>query len=185
MSLIRRATLPVTPWPNGAGRKADIISGDGWLIAFAHLDADAPFSDYSGYDRTITLVEGPGFTLSGPGHPDLRLAMRAMPTQFDGGWPVRCHIEGPCLVLNCMTDRTRWRHDVAVYAAGDPQPPGHADAVADLLVVLRGEMRIGDEIAEPLDAIRIDGGAVAHASHDTLVCRIRVLRQAASGGQGP
>jgi hypothetical protein len=63
---------------------------------------------------------------------------------------------------------------VGVYAAGDRQPPGHADAVADLLVVLRGEMRIGTEIAEPLDAIRIDGGAVAHASPEALICRLRV-----------
>ena len=174
MSLIRRASLAVTPWPNGAGRKADIVSGPGWLIAFAFLDADAPFSDYSGFDRTITLVEGPGFTLFGPGGDDLRVAVPALPTPFDGGWRVRCRIEGPCLVLNCMTERARFRHDVAVYAAGDAQPPGHEDAVADLLVVLQGEMRIDGEVAQPLDAIRIDGGAVAHASEDAVICRIRV-----------
>lgn len=174
MSLIRRASLAITPWPNGAGRKADIIAGNGWLIAFAFLDADAPFSDYTGFDRTITLVEGPGFALSGPGHDDLRVAVPYVPTPFDGGWRARCRIAGPCLVLNCMTDRARFRHDVGVYTAGDHQPPGHEDAVADLLVVLHGEMRIGDETARPLDAIRIDGGAVAHASPDAVICRIRV-----------
>jgi environmental stress-induced protein Ves len=175
LSLIRHASLPVTPWRNGAGRKADIATGPDWLIGFAFLDGDAPFSDYAGFDRTITLLEGPGFTLSGPGREDLAVKVAAMPTPFDGGWRATCRINGgPCMVLNAMSARARWRHDVAVYAAGDKQPPGHADAVADLLVVLRGEMRIGEESAGVHDAIRIDGGAVAHASADALLCRIRV-----------
>ena len=57
------ATRPLSRWPNGAGRKADIASGDGWMVGFAWLDADAPFSDLSGHNRTITLLDGPGFTL--------------------------------------------------------------------------------------------------------------------------
>jgi hypothetical protein len=53
----------VSRWRNGAGRKADIAAGPDWLVGYAWLDADAPFSDYAGYDRTITLIEGPGFIL--------------------------------------------------------------------------------------------------------------------------
>jgi environmental stress-induced protein Ves len=175
MSLIRQSTLPVTPWRNGAGRKADIVAGEDWLIGYAFLDADAPFSDYSGFDRTITLIQGRGFVLAGADGTELRVATPFLPTGFDGGWPATCRLlEGPCLVLNAISARARWRHDVAVYAAGSPQPPPHADAVADLLVVLQGEMRVEDETAFHLDAIRIDGGAVAHASEDALICRIRI-----------
>ena len=67
VQVIHQAGLTISRWPNGAGRKADIATGDGWLVGFAWLDADAPFSDYTGHDRTIMLVEGPGFTLEVPG----------------------------------------------------------------------------------------------------------------------
>jgi hypothetical protein len=45
MTLIPRASLAHHPWRNKAGRKADIATGADWLIGFAFLDQDAPFSD--------------------------------------------------------------------------------------------------------------------------------------------
>jgi len=62
-TLIPFASLSESRWRNGAGRKADIATGQDWLVGFAWLEADAPFSDYRGLDRTITLVDGQGFTL--------------------------------------------------------------------------------------------------------------------------
>src|SRR4051794_33859295 len=108
-------TRIVSRWPNDSGRKADIASGPGWLAGFAWLDADAPFSDLSGQDRTITLLDGPGFTLDfAPRYPALAVRSRHAPAHFDGGWPARCRILGPCLVLNAMSVRGQWRHDVRV-----------------------------------------------------------------------
>ena len=103
-------------WRNGAGRKADIAAGPDWLVGFAWLDADAAFSDYAGYDRTITLVEGPGFALDfGPAHPALLARRPFVPAAFDGGWPARCRVpDGPCMALNAMTARAGWTHRVAV-----------------------------------------------------------------------
>ena len=70
--LIPFADLTVSPWRNGAGRKADVAAGPDWLVGFAWLDRDAPFSDYTGHDRTITLIEGAGFALDfGPTRPEL------------------------------------------------------------------------------------------------------------------
>ena len=100
---IRFADLPRSPWPNGAGRKADIAVGpmgeDGrpdWLLAFAWLDAEAPFSDYSGFDRTITLVSGVAFVLEfGQQAPSLVVDAPFRPTAFDGGLPARCLLPIP------------------------------------------------------------------------------------------
>ena len=166
--LIRHADLVVSPWRNGAGRKADIAAGPGWLAGFAWLDADAPFSDYAGYDRTITLVAGPGFRLEfPPPYPPLVAGERWVPRFFDGGLPARCCIEGPCLVLNAMTERAAWRHSVEIAA-----PPARlADA---LLVVLRGTVAVGGAVAAEWDALRLADEAVLQPAGDALAAVIRI-----------
>ena len=170
--LIRRHGLTLSRWRNGAGRKADIATGPGWLIGFAWLDADAPFSDYSGHDRTITLVEGPGFRLAGAGRDPLVVTEVGHPASFDGGWLADCRIHGaPCVVLNAMSYRAQWRHAVTVHRGGPIDPEG---AVADVLVVLRGELRVGDLVAGPQDAIGLDAAGVALTSADALVCRVTI-----------
>ena len=113
--LLSFATRVPSRWANGAGRKADIATGPGWMVGFAFLEADAPFSDFSGQNRIITLLDGPGFTLEfAAPHPALVITTPHVPNPFDGGWPTQCRILGPCLVLNAMCDRGRWRHSVAV-----------------------------------------------------------------------
>jgi uncharacterized protein len=147
----------VSRWRNGAGRKADIAAGPDWLVGFAWLDAAAPFSDYAGHDRTITLVEGPGFALDfGSAHPTLLARRPFVPAAFDGGWPARCRVpDGPCVVLNAMTARAGWTHRVAVVSGAervDSTPGGLA-----FLVVLEGSVRIGEQTAGPRDAFRVEG----------------------------
>ena len=172
-TLIRRADLAVSLWRNGAGRKADIATGAGWLIGYAFLDADAAFSDYAGHDRTITLVDGPGFSLVDAKGAALDVTTLHRPAPFDGGWRVDCRIHGaPCMVLNAHTERGRWRHSVTVGPVPSALDPG--GAVVDVLVVLAGSVTIGDLVAGRHDALRLDGPASLHASADALVCRISV-----------
>ncbi len=131
--LLSFATRPPSRWANGAGRKADIATGPGWMIGFAWLDADAPFSDFSGQNRIITLLDGPGFTLEfAPPHPALVVTRPHMPRPFDGGWPTQCRILGPCLVLNAMCDRSRWRHSVTMLTAPTRLPAAPLGFLVDL-----------------------------------------------------
>src|SRR5262249_56056499 len=58
-TLIPFASLSESRWRNGAGRKVDIASGPGWLVGFAWLDGDAPFSDYRGPDPTLPPLPRP------------------------------------------------------------------------------------------------------------------------------
>ena len=144
--LITFATRPLSRWVNGAGRKADIDSGPGWMVGFAWLDTDAPFSDLSGQDRTITLLDGPGFTLDfAPPHPALPVRSPHVPGRFDGGWPAYCHILGPCLVLNAITTRGQWRHDVRILTQPTRLPPQSAGTAAFLVDLTTR------------DALRLDG----------------------------
>ncbi len=140
------ATRPMSRWVNGAGRKADIDSGPGWMVGFAWLDTDAPFSDLTGQDRTITLLDGAGFTLDfAPPHPALEVRSPHVPSRFDGGWPARCRIVGPNLVLNAITARDQWRHDVLVLTRPTRLPAPTTGTIAFLVDLTTR------------DALRLDG----------------------------
>ncbi len=143
-------------WRNGAGRKADIASAAEWNVGFAWLDADAPFSDFSGHDRTITLIHGPGFTLHFAGRPALRVDEPYRPSSFDGGWETQCSLLGEaCVVLNAMTSRRSYRHSVTIADTGTVVSADHP-AEAVFLVLLTGTATLpGGGVLQPRDAIRI------------------------------
>lgn len=171
--------LPVSRWHNGAGRKADIAAGADWHVGFAWLDADAPFSDFTGNDRTITLIDGPGFTLSFPGRAALRVGERFRPTGFDGGWPTHCTLlGGPGVVLNAMTARERCRHRVELLAPSPTRPEIARDALAFFLVVLAGRATVSDssrsvELGQR-DAVRADAPFDVAPSPDAVLCTITI-----------
>lgn len=167
--MIRSTDLAMSPWVNGAGRKADIASGDGWLLGFAWLDKDAPFSDYSGHDRTIMLLEGPGFTLDLPAGSVVTVTERYQPVSFDGAGPMACHILGPCRVLNAISVYPGWSHTMQVMAGADFLT--HVMAKRTYAVVLRG--KVGD--AGPLDTLVLTQPVTA--SGDALVAVIRFERE--------
>ena len=61
------------PWRNGLGSTVELISeilegheAFSWRLSIASVANDGPFSDFSGYDRTLLLLEGAGITLHNP-----------------------------------------------------------------------------------------------------------------------
>jgi environmental stress-induced protein Ves len=156
---IRDADLAVTPWRNGTGRKADIASGPGWTVAYAWLDGDAAFSDYSGHDRTIALIEGPGFELRSPdGAVALRVDAPFRPAAFDGGAALHCRIlGGACRVVNVMTERRATLHSVGILGDAAQRVTAPGDGESIVIVILRGSV-----------TIEADGGAVRLERYDAL-----------------
>jgi environmental stress-induced protein Ves len=173
--IIRAGDLAESPWVNGAGRKADIASGDGWLLGFAWLDRDAPFSDYAGHDRTIMLLEGPGFALDLPAGSTLTVTRAFDPAAFDGAGPMACHVSGPCRVLNAISAYPGFSHTMQVMTGADVATvtPGDTPEVAVFAVVLRGSAGA----AGPLDTIRL--AEPMAAPNDTLLAVIRFRRDSA------
>lgn len=177
VSLIPFAALPETPWANGAGRKADIASGEGWALAFAWLDGPAPFSDYSGLQRTITLVEGDGFALDFAEHPPLVVDTPGKPADFDGGWKADCRLlGGPCFVLNAYSARDKIRQSVRVMAPRATGPLSQGDALGQFVVVLRGQVWLGGVAAGPRDIMRVTAPAAASGGAEALVAVVRFER---------
>jgi environmental stress-induced protein Ves len=171
------AGLPETPWANGAGRKADIAGGEGWALAFAWLDGPAPFSNYSGLQRTITLVEGDGFALDFADHPSLLVAEPGKPADFDGGWPATCRLlGGPCFVLNAYSQQGLVRQSVQVMAPRAAGPLSQGDSLGTFMVVLRGQVWLGGVAAGPRDTLRLAAPAAASGGADALVAVVRFAR---------
>jgi len=61
------------PWRNGLGSTVELLVETSnnhetfsWRLSIASVVNDGPFSDFSGYDRTLLLLEGAGITLNKP-----------------------------------------------------------------------------------------------------------------------
>lgn len=61
------------PWRNGLGSTVELLAERpnknedfSWRLSIASVANDGPFSDFSGYDRTLLLLEGSGITLNKP-----------------------------------------------------------------------------------------------------------------------
>lgn len=141
------------------------------MVSLAWLDADAPFSMMPGMDRTITLVDGPGFTLDVAGQA-LPVPTLFVPTRFDGGATTNCAITGPSRVLNVMTRRGAFRHSVAILDRSGPLVPGGGPAC--VAVLLDGPGAIDRVDLGRLDAVCLDGDAELELSAGGTVALVTI-----------
>jgi environmental stress-induced protein Ves len=119
-----------TPWKNGGGVTVDIagawVSGvapgawEGviWRFGRTRIERPGPFSDLSGFDRLLAVVEGQGLVLHCAGAPALDVRARFQPVRFPGEWRIESELEdGPVAVVNLIADRRRAAIDLR-FAAG-------------------------------------------------------------------
>jgi hypothetical protein len=95
------------PWANGRGTTTELIRVDrggalDWRLSMAQVAEDGPFSRLPGVERNLTVIDGPGFDLVGPG---VRLAARLLePVAFSGNLEIRAErVSGPSVDFNVMT----------------------------------------------------------------------------------
>ncbi len=153
------------PWKNGGGEMADIavVPADAgyddfkWRIAIAKIDADRPFSDFPGIDRTFMVVSGKGVRLSVEGMETARLTHQSPPYFFPGDKPAHAElIDGPIHALNVMTKR-----GVADTRIGLVDGPAQFDTGGDVYAVLVW--------ARGAAAVTVNGASVALGQHDALI----------------
>ena len=139
--VIRYADYVETPWKNGGGVTHEIARSDKdgdaeWRISLATIDRDGPFSDFTGYDRTIVPLDGGGFELSFDDGSAVVLDRPGVPFRFAGEKKVFCRLlDGRSRDLNAMALRARWQHDVAALALS--HAPGNARCAARIVRVFR------------------------------------------------
>ncbi len=162
MRVVHRADQPVVPWKNGRGTTREILvvpegaSPDDRVarLSLATVAEDGPFSTFSGIDRWIAVVEGPGMDLTVDGAPVALDPFRVV--RFPGDAPTVGRLRGsPVRDLNLMVRRP---------ARGAARILETTSILADrttLLYVLSGSLGpLGEGDAAVLDAgERIEGRA--------------------------
>ena len=189
ISVIRHDDHQLVPWKNGLGMTREVANAHDeggvmlWRISLATVDRDGPFSDFSGYQRIIMLLEGKGMTLDFGEHGRAVMDRPFVPVPFDGGWTTSASLhDGPTRDLNVVTSADKASGAVAVLEPGNRTVNlAHAHAIT-LLYMLRGvaEVQAGGRpwVIVTGEALRLDSGSQASTltgrSPDTLVYRIDI-----------
>jgi uncharacterized protein len=124
MRILRAENYRRMRWKNGGGETAEIaVSPEGaglddfcWRVSMATVEADGPFSTFSGVDRTLSILEGEGILLSVEGRVPVGLTSRSDPLPFPADVATSAAlIAGPIIDLNVMARRGRYRHKVSTH----------------------------------------------------------------------
>ena len=115
------------PWKNGKGSTRELrfesLKGDeafAWRLSMAPVVTDGVFSDFSGYDRKLLLVEGLGMTLTHDSGQVDELSNRFDMACFDGGWRTEAQLhQGEILDFNVMTRQGVCHSQVDAFAGND------------------------------------------------------------------
>ena len=110
------------PWRNGLGSTVELISeilegheAFSWRLSIASVANDGPFSDFSGYDRTLLLLEGAGITLHNPNGNSIELNSSLDCAHFKGEDLINSSLhDGPIKDFNVMTLRSICKSSVTV-----------------------------------------------------------------------
>ncbi|NQV45207.1 MAG: HutD family protein [Rhodospirillales bacterium] len=94
----------------GVTREVARLCRDGidfaWRLSLADVGTSGAFSEFDGYDRTITLLDGEGFSLNFEDGRQKIMDTPYVPYDFDGGAPLCCNLlGGPSRDLNLIIHR--------------------------------------------------------------------------------
>jgi uncharacterized protein len=121
------------PWANGRGTTTELYrrEANGTLLlrlSMATVTEGGPFSLFPGIERNLTVLTGPGFTLTGD---SLRLEAKPLtPVAFPGDLPVTASgVTAPSDDFNVMTARSLPRPEVTVMTGTATLPEGGCLAI--------------------------------------------------------
>jgi environmental stress-induced protein Ves len=165
---LRRADYVRQNWKNGGGTTTELARdavGERWRwrLSIADVERAGPFSDFTGYRRIITLLEGRGMALTFDGAPPVVIDRRYLPLAFDGGLRTECRLlGGPIRDMNLIVDDARLTASVDIRMPADVSSLDFTTDACALLHAIRGrfETRIGEHGVrlQPGDTLRVDDG---------------------------
>lgn len=183
-----------TPWKNGAGMTIDVADAyrpgfaaggwDGmlWRFGRTRIEHPGPFSDLSGFERIIAVIEGSGLILHARGHADLDVRAPLKPARFAGEWSIVSELTaGPVGVVNLIADRSAFDIDMDFVAAHGSMAVGAGRAI--VLALAPSRLSIGGQelVLECDAALSLQaavGWRLSLAGGLLVVAQIRAKRQA-------
>jgi environmental stress-induced protein Ves len=105
LQLRRASELAAVPWRNGHGLTVPLFAADDsdapdWRISVASIRANAPYSDFAGFQRAQVLLQGGPLHLLVAGEPLVTLAAPGQRVVFDGALTVDARIDDSCALFN-------------------------------------------------------------------------------------
>lgn len=191
--ILRAVDYPRMPWKNGGGSTQEItrdagseLSGFGWRLSIADIQATGGFSVFAGYQRIITVLQGAGMTLDVDGVVS-RPLLPIDPFAFNGDSQVGCTLlDGPIRDFNLIYAPHRYSARLQWL---DTRQPWRLFSSADTLVLFSATERMAVSInAGPWsdlgehDCVRMDndaGGLMeieVQSSGDSRYCLIELTR---------
>ena len=128
LTVLRAADYPRMPWKNGGGSTEEItrdagegLVGFGWRLSIADIGESGGFSQFEGYQRIISVLQGAGMNLQVDGaHTRALLPFDAF--AFRGESAVSCTLlDGPIRDFNLIYAPDRYRARLQWLAATTPQ----------------------------------------------------------------
>ncbi len=174
--ILRRTGYRTVPWQNRGGITHDIIVEGGPIpqrrLSLAAIDRDGPFSDLRGYDRTIVLAAGRGFTLTFADGTQATLDRLGARCDFGGETMPHCALlAGAVLAFNVMVLRNAARAQVDV-TVRRPDVPWLEHGPAYVFVIA-GEIAVGSKKIGEHDTLFVDSeDRELRATGETLVVRV-------------
>lgn len=169
-------------WKNGLGWTSEIAQGrlcapapdgedaslmaDGewdWRLSIAEIDTDAPFSSFSGMDRTLVLIEGAGLRLEFDDGGCIALDAWMPRADFAGERGVIGRLPtSPVRVLNLMTRRGRLESHVETIAVRPDAPVIRGSEYVTAILAMSGNLSVhaggATEILRASDTALIQSG---------------------------
>jgi uncharacterized protein len=179
---LQPADYKTMPWKNGGGTTTELMAestgaaeGYDWRLSIAAVTQSGPFSDFTGYDRSIMLVEGKGFTLECAEAGTHHLVRSFEPLRFDGAWRTNCTlIDGPVKDFNLIARKN-------VHAVLDVLRVTETETIAParttVLHLFRGQVTAADRNLVAGDSLRIDDACAAvelTALRPSILAAIRI-----------
>jgi len=147
------------PWRNGLGHTLEMLAEYlphstefAWRLSMADVVSDGRFSDFSGYDRTLVLLQGEGITLNhGDGQCD-RLLEPLQAARFDGKVETEASLHaGPIKDFNVMARREFCSASVnTLHHATDAEIPVDGDILLIYAVDEAISIKFGNLAAETI-----------------------------------
>jgi len=123
LTIIEPTQFKTIPWKNGLGETTELAINDNaslddfiWRISIASVINDGVFSDFSGYDRNLVLIEGGGIKLQHDAKSTDLLENMLDVASFDGGCETLGRLlDGPIKDFNIITAQDKVLPQVNCY----------------------------------------------------------------------
>ena len=172
LTILSPETFKTIPWKNGLGHTTELAINSGgnldnfnWRLSIASVVNDGDFSNFSGYQRNLVLIEGEGLILDHRNGDIDELTNLLDIAHFDGGSKTHGSlVDGGIKDFNIMTNENSFTAEVNCYVK---QHSAHIASLGNKLIFaysLTNEMNIGHG-SKPIASVPVGHLAQLQTNH--------------------